>query len=47
MTPTSGPLMCDPRYILDPGARIITGRLETMQIFDSSPALALRRDQRL
>lgn len=35
----------DPRYIIDLLARIVTVSLETMQIVDSLPALAIREDQ--
>ncbi len=35
----------DPRYIIDLLARIVTVSLETMQIVDSLPPLAIREDQ--
>ena len=35
----------DPRYILDLLARIVTVSLETMQIVDNLPPLAIRADQ--
>jgi predicted helicase len=35
----------DPRYIIDLLARIVTVSLETMEIVDSLPALAIREDQ--
>ena len=35
----------DPRYIVDLLARIVTVSLQTMQIVDSLPALAIRADQ--
>ena len=35
----------DPRYIVDLLARIVTVSLETMQIVDALPALAIRPDQ--
>ena len=35
----------DPRYILDLLARIVTVSLETMQIVDNLPPLAIRENQ--
>jgi len=35
----------DPRYIVDLLARIVTVSLETMQIVDDLPPLAIRADQ--
>lgn len=35
----------DRRHTLEPSVQIITVRLETMQIVDSLPARALRKDQ--
>lgn len=35
----------DPRYIIDLLARIVTVSLETMQIVDALPPLAIREDQ--